>query len=54
MSQQSLYTPLQCDMKPRSTLDDLMKDAHLLEDEIEVLKWMARRKELEYDCMTSR
>ncbi len=46
----SLTPPFQCNPKPREPFEHLWKDARGLEDEIEVLKWMARRKELEWDC----
>lgn len=46
----SVYTPFECNAEPNASFEKLWKDARGLEDEIEILKWMARRKELEWDC----
>ena len=46
----TVYTPFECKTEPNDSFEKLWKDARGLEDEIEILKWMARRKELEWDC----
>ena len=46
----SVYAPFECKTEPNDSFEKLWKDARGLEDEIEILKWMARRKELEWDC----
>jgi len=46
----SLFSPFECNTEPKSNFEKLWTDARVLEDEIEVLKWMARRKEMEWDC----
>ena len=46
----SLCSPFECNTGPKTSFEKLWKDARSLEDEIEVLKWMARRKEVEWDC----
>ena len=47
----NLNTPFEeCNTEPKASFEKLWKDARGLEDEIEILKWMARRKQLEWDC----
>ena len=47
----NLNTPFEeCSTEPKASFEKLWKDARGLEDEIEILKWMARRKQLEWDC----
>jgi len=46
----NVHTPFESNTEPNASFEKLWKDARGLEDEIEVLKWMARRKELEWDC----
>jgi len=46
----SLFSPFECNTEPKPSFEKLWKDARGLEDEIEVLKWMARRKQMEWDC----
>ena len=45
-----LHSPFDTRTQKLEDFDDVMKDAKSLEEEIEVLKWMARRKEMEWDC----
>lgn len=46
----SLYVPFQIECQSKSLFEDVWKDARRLEEEIDALKWLARRKELEWDC----
>lgn len=45
-----LHTPFETRSKQVEKFDSIMNDAKNLEEEVEVLKWMARRKEMEWDC----
>jgi len=45
-----LHPPFETRLKRVEDCENLMKDAKNLEEEVEVLKWMARRKEMEWDC----
>jgi len=47
----SLFLPFEtATSESKRLFETVWKDARKLEDEVEVLKWMARRKELEWDC----
>ena len=45
-----LHSPFDTRVETVEDFDNLLGDAKTMEEEIEALKWMARRKEMEWDC----
>ena len=45
-----LHSPFDTRVEIVEDFDNLLGDAKSMEEEIEALKWMARRKEMEWDC----